>query len=172
MDNTVGCDSQHVLPKQILDFQMITSMLEALQDSSLDSEQSRGNPSLQELIRELDSDPRTEDRQMLDSFATLLAIDKEIVAVTTKAGTLFSSPTMEVMACSLVGHRSNSRSLAATVPSSLSEALEGKLPVIVVEIHADLSDPMTVDPESPQIIRPEQSAINPQNPIPFLRLLL
>jgi hypothetical protein len=90
---------------------------------------------LHELIRDLESDPRGKHRQILDALATILATGNEVVAVTTKAATLLDSPTMEIVACSHVGHRSSSMSLAATIPSTLHEALEGRFLTIVVEIR-------------------------------------
>ena len=110
-------------------------MLEVLQDPSLHTEPSQRNLSLQMLIRELDSDPRSEYRQILDAFATLLAMDNEIVAATTKAATLLDSLIMEIVACSHVKHRSSSMSPAATTRSSLYEALEGRFLTIVMEIR-------------------------------------
>jgi hypothetical protein len=132
-------EPQHVVNQGILEFRTITSILETLQDPSLDSEPSHGNPSFQMLIRDIESDSRTDDHRMLDALATLLATNNDIVAVTTKAGTLFSSPMMDIVACS-TGHRSNSRSLAGTASSSFPEALEGKLPVIVAEIRTNVSE--------------------------------
>jgi hypothetical protein len=85
------------------------------------------------MIRELESDPRNEYRQILDALATVLAMGNEVVAVTTKAGISRDSPTMEIVACSNVGHQNRSMSLAATIPSTLREALEGRFLTIVVE---------------------------------------
>jgi hypothetical protein len=140
MDNTVGCDSHHVMLKKILDLRTITSMLEVLQDPSLHtevSERSQSNLWLQMLMQEFDSesDPRKEYRRILDALATLLAMDNEIVAATTKAATLLDSLTMEIVACSHVRHRSNSMSPADTAPSTLRDALEGMFLTIVVEMR-------------------------------------
>jgi hypothetical protein len=139
MDNTFDHESERILPNnETPDLWMITYMQEVLQHPSLDPGRTPRNPALPRmLLRQPDSDARTETCRVLDAFALLVAIDDAIVAVTTKTGALISSPTIEIVACSHARHRSNSMSPPSTVSSSLLGALEGRLTVIVQEYRVD-----------------------------------
>jgi hypothetical protein len=152
------------IPDQLLTFQTITSLLEILQDPSLNTE--REDHPFQISLRNSQQE-QLRDHRFLNAFATLLVRDNETVAVTTKNPPTPDSPTMEIVVCSNDG-RDRTTPFTVGRPSGLpSQSLDCKPTSLPTGVA--LITPRTAELEAPLLFQPEPSNIDPYNPIPFLK---